>query len=551
MNRPDTVLYNGAIHTMEDEVPLASAVALSGDRIAALANDALGGDRLRGALAPGGRAVDLRGRTVMPGMIDAHLHFVEYSLRLQQVDIYELPSLEQTLDRVAAHAAMLGPGRWIRGGGWNCNLWGEGAFPSRHDLDRVTPDHPAALSSKDGHSLWVNTRAMQLAGLSAQTQDVPGGSMCRDAEGIPTGILQENAMGLVYDVVERPSHAEMVNACRRGLDQAHRAGLTGIHDCEGAAALRVFQELAQNDELTLRVLAHIPAKSLHAAIELGVRDGLGNEWVRLAGIKAFVDGSLGSRSAWMLEPYEGCPGNCGIPTTTKEALGELVRGANAAGLSAAVHAIGDAANRAALDAIAMAGSAIAAARGAANRAGRDASSRPLRNRIEHVQLLHPDDIPRLAALGVIASGQPIHATADIDLVERYWGARGATSYAWRSLLEAGTVLAFGSDAPVESISPLAGIHAAVTRRRADGYPGPQGWHPEQSLTVRQAVRAYTMGPAYASGEERLKGSLRAGKLADLVVLDRDIFGIDPMEILQAQVVATMVGGQFVYQSEAL
>jgi predicted amidohydrolase YtcJ len=543
MNRPDTVLYNGTIHTMEAQTPLASAIAFSGDRIAALASDAVGGDRLQGALAPDGRAIDLRGRTVIPGLIDAHLHFVQYSLRLEQVDIYELPSLGQTLDRVAAHVATLRPGQWVGGGGWNCNLWGEGAFPTRHDLDRVTPDHPAALSSKDGHSLWVNTRAMQLAGLSAQTLDVPGGGIYRDAEGIPTGILQENAMGLVYDVIERPSHAEMLDACRHGLGRAHRAGLTGIHDCEGAAALRVFQELAQDGELTLRVLAHIPTESLDAAIELGVRDGLGNEWLRLAGIKAFVDGSLGSRSAWMLEPYEGCPGNCGIPTTTEQALGELLRKANGAGLSVAVHAIGDAANRAVLDAVAMCATATASACGAV--------APPVRNRIEHVQRLHPDDVPRLAALSVIASGQPIHATADIDLVERYWGARGATSYAWRSLLEEGTVLAFGSDAPVESISPLVGIHAAVTRRRANGYPGPKGWHPEQSLTVGQAVRAYTMGAAYASGEERLKGSLRAGKLADLAVLDRDIFSIDPMEILQAQVVATVVGGRFVYQSEQL
>jgi predicted amidohydrolase YtcJ len=208
MNRPDTVLYNGTIHTMEAETPLASAIAFSGDRIAALASDAVGGDRLQGALAPDGRAIDLRGRTVIPGLIDAHLHFVQYSLRLEQVDIYELPSLGQTLDRVAAHVATLRPGQWVGGGGWNCNLWGEGAFPTRHDLDRVTPDHPAALSSKDGHSLWVNTRALQLAGLSAQTLDVPGGGMFRDAEGIPTGILQENAMGLVYDVIERPSHAD-------------------------------------------------------------------------------------------------------------------------------------------------------------------------------------------------------------------------------------------------------------------------------------------------------------------------------------------------------
>lgn len=534
MNRPDIVLYNATVHTMEPDAPVARAVAITGDRIAALASNERESAALREALVPGGQAIDLGGQTVVPGMIDAHLHFVEYSLRLKRVDIYELPSLEQTLERVAAYAATVPPGRWIRGGGWNHNLWAESTFPTRHDLDRAAPQHPVALSSKDGHSLWINTRAMQIAGLDADTPDVPGGSIYRDAESVPTGILQENAMGMVYDHVERPSHVEMVDACRRGLAQAHRAGLTGIHDCEGAAALRVFQEMAQAGELTLRVLAHIPADSLDAAIELGLRDGLGNEWLRLAGIKAFADGSLGSRSAWMLEPFEGEPGNHGIPTITPDALRNLVRKANQAGLSVAVHAIGDAANRAVLDAI---------------EAAHGAFSAPLRNRIEHVQLLHPDDLPRLAALDVIASGQPIHATADIDLVERHWGARGATSYAWRSLLSTGTALAFGSDAPVESISPLAGIHAAVTRRRADGYPGPEGWHPEQALSVAQALRAYTVGAAYASGEEQLKGSLRPGKLADLVVLDRDIFQIEPMDIVNTQVLATMVGGQFVYQGE--
>jgi predicted amidohydrolase YtcJ len=534
MNRPDIVLYNARIHTMEPDAPVATAVAIAGDRVAALAGDQQGSATLRETLAPGGQAIDLVGRTVIPGMIDAHVHFIQYSLRLDEVDIYELPSLEQTLERVTAYAATVPPGRWIRGGGWNHNLWAGSTFPTRHDLDGAAPQHPVALSSKDGHSLWINTRAMQVAGLDADTPEVPGGSIFRDAAGVPTGILQEKAMALVYNHVERPSHAETVDACRRGLAQAHRVGLTGIHDCEGAAALRVFQELGQAGELTLRVLAHIPAEVLDAAVELGLRDGLGSKWLRLAGVKAFADGSLGSRSAWMLDPFEGEPRNYGIPTMTPGALRNLVRQANHAGLSVAVHAIGDAANRAVLDAI---------------EASRDAAPTLLRNRIEHVQLLHPDDLPRLAALNVIASGQPIHATADIDLVERHWGARGATSYAWRSLLRTGAVLAFGSDAPVESISPLAGIHAAVTRRRADGYPNPEGWHPEQALSVEQAVRAYTMGAAYASGEEQLKGSLRPGKLADMVVLDRDIFQIDPMDILHTQVLATMVGGQFVYQGE--
>ena len=532
MTQPDLVLYNASIHTMDPEKPVASAVAISNERIATVGD----GDDLCRSIAPGGQAIDLNGRTVIPGLIDAHLHFTAYSLRLDRIDIHELPSLEETLTRVTERVLSSAPGTWIRGGGWNCNLWGDGNFPSRYDLDRVAPDNPVALSSKDGHSLWFNTQAMALAGIDADTPDAPGGSIFRDPSGMPTGIVQENAIGLVSEVFPRPMHDEMIVACKRGIDRAHRVGLTGIHNCEGAAALAVFQDLARRGELSLRVLSHIPENVLEAAIEVGLRDGFGNEWVRTAGVKAFSDGALGSRSAWMLAPYEGHPENLGIPTTTPEALHRLVRKANEAGLGVAVHAIGDAANRAVLDAI-----ADARVNGAVQ----------VRNRIEHVQLLHVDDIPRLAQLGVVASMQPIHATADIDIVERHWGCRGSTGYAWRSLLDTGAVLAFGSDAPVEDISPLVGIHAAVTRRRADGYPGSDGWYPTQRLTVGEAVYAYTMGAAYAGGEEHLKGSLSPGKLADLTILDQDIFTVDPMDILQTHVLGTVVGGEFAYRSETL
>jgi predicted amidohydrolase YtcJ len=532
MTQADLVLYNGTIYTMDPRKPTAEAIAIAGDRITAVGD----GDTMRDAPRTRGQAIDLQGRTVVPGMIDAHLHFLSYSLRLDLVQIHELPSLEETLQRVAERVALTEAGTWVRGGGWNCNLWGDGAFPTRHDLDRIAPGHPVALSSKDGHSLWANTRALEIAGVGADTPDVAGGSIFRDAAGEPTGILQENAIGLVRRAIPDPGRQEMLDACLRGLARASRTGLTGIHDCEGADALSVFQELAQSQRLTLRVLSHVPEGAVDEAIKVGLRDGFGDAWIRIAGIKAFSDGALGSRSAWMIEPYEDDPENRGIPTTTPEALAELVRKANSAGLSVAVHAIGDAANRAVLDAIEATG---------------DGAPTHLRNRIEHVQLLHRDDIPRLAQLGVVASMQPIHATSDIDIVERHWGSRGTSSYAWRSLLDTGAVLAFGSDAPVEDISPLVGIHAAVTRRRANGDPGPEGWYPEQRLTVHEAVHAYTMGAAYASGEERLKGSLAPNKLADLVVLDRDIFRIDPMAILQTNVLGTMVGGAFVFKSDEL
>ena len=534
MKPADIVLYNATIHTMDPATPITDAVAISGTRIVAVGE----GAALRRAAAPDGQAIDLRGRTVIPGLTDAHVHFIEYGLRLDRVDIYELPSLQETLQRVAECVSTTEPGAWIRGGGWNCNLWGDGAFPSRHDLDHIAPDNPVALSSKDGHSLWANSVAMDLAGISATpggAPHVPGGSILCDAEGVPTGILQESANALVYRMIPPPTEEQMIAACKRGIANAHRVGLTGIHDCEGAAALAVFQELARRGELTMRVTAHIPEAVLTGAIQVGLRDGFGDEWVRIVGVKAFTDGALGSRSAWMLAPYEDDPTNTGVPTTTQEALDTLVSTANEAGLSVAIHAIGDAANRAVLDAI----------------ASRKGAPTHLRNRIEHAQCLHPDDIPRLAQLGVIASMQPIHATSDIDIVERHWGRRGASSYAWRSLLDAGTVLAFGSDAPVEDISPLVGIHAAVTRRRANGYPGQDGWYPEQRLTAQQAVHAYTVGTAYASGTERDTGSLTPLKLADLVVLDRDIFEINPMDILDTQVLATMVDGSFVYKSKEL
>jgi hypothetical protein len=530
MTRADTILYNATFYTMDPRHPIVDAVAIAQDRIVAVGDE----HNLRQAVQSSQDALDLGGRTVIPGLIDAHVHFCAYSLRRDMVDIYELSSLQETLNRIQARASVLPPGTWIRGGGWNCNLWQGGGFPTRADLDRVAPNHPTALSSKDGHSLWVNSRALTLANIDAKTANVEGGSIFRDAAGEPTGILQEKAMRLIHDIVPRPSDAERLAACRRGIAYANQIGLTSIHNCEGAAALTTFQQLAQADELSLRVLAHIPESELEAAIEIGLQDGFGDEWISIGGIKAFSDGALGSRSAWMLAPYEDDPDNLGIPTTDPEALQALVNKANGAGLSVAIHAIGDAANRAVLDAIESAA-----------RSAQDG----LRNRIEHVQLLHPDDIPRLAALGVVASMQPIHATSDIDIAERHWGERAATSYAWRSLLDTGAVLAFGSDAPVEDISPLLGIHAAVTRRRPDGYPGPEGWYPAQKLTVSEAVHAYTVGAAYASGQASSKGSLTPGRLADLVVLDRNIFEIDPAEIVHTNVYATMVGGKFVYEGK--
>jgi predicted amidohydrolase YtcJ len=531
----DLVLYNGRIYTMDRGNPQAQAVAIAGNRIAAVGDDA----QVISLLGPGGEAIDLERRTVLPGLTDCHIHFIAYALRLMRIDLAGIVSRAEAIRRVAERAQMARPGEWLLGGGWDRNIWEDASFPTKEDLDTVAPYNPVALSSKDGHSLWVNSLALARAGIIAETPSPSGGEIERQrGTGEPTGILKENAEDLITSVIKKPSLEAIESALKVAVANAQRAGLTGIHDCEGERAFAAFQELSKGGKLGLRVLMHVPVDNLDHAIGLGLRTGFGGERLRVGGVKMFADGALGSRTAAMLMPYEDEPFNLGIVVTSKQEMRELVRKASRAGISAAIHAIGDRANREVLDIL--------------EENHQSDEGMGLRHRIEHVQLLHPADIPRLAQLGVIASMQPIHATSDMEMVNRHWGEkRGQGAYAWRSLLDAGTVLAFGSDCPVEPLDPLAGIHAAVTRRRADGSPGPEGWYPEQRITVEDAVRAYTLDAAYASGEEREKGSITPGKLADLVVLSHDIFTIPPMAILETEVEATILDGQFVYGSEAM
>ena len=523
------VLYNGDIHTMNVAKPRAQAIAIVGSRVLAVGSDS----EMRALLAAKGEAVNLRGRTVVPGFTDAHTHYMSDGISLKQIDLAEVPTLEEALARVAARAAETHAGHWLEGRGWDHSLWEGGAFPTREDLDRVAPEHPVFLERKCGHVGWTNSRALELAGITAETPDPPGGAIDRDpTTGQPTGIFKENAMDLISRLLEEPSMEEAVDAIKAGTANAHKQGLVGVHTMEEALAFRAFQQLRAAGELKLRVLMQIPEENLDAAIQAGLRSGFGDQRLRIGGVKVFSDGALGAHTAHMLAPYADEPDNYGIPVATAEHLQEVVGKASRAGIAAFVHAIGDRANREVLDAI-----------GASHLAGEGLD---LRHRIEHVQILHPDDVPRLAKLGVIASMQPIHATQDMLLADAHWGTRCAGAYAWRSLLDTGAVLAFGSDSPVEDLSVMKGIHAAVTRRRADGSPGPEGWYPEQRLTVAEAVYAYTAGAAYASGEEAIKGTLSPGKLADLVVLSQDIFAIDPMNILETEVVATMFDGEFVY-----
>lgn len=529
----DLVILNAQVYTMDVDCPRAQAMAVAGNRILVAGDDA----EVRSLLRPGGQMVDAGRRAVLPGLIDAHVHFGWHSIALhqRQVDLDHVPSKAEVLDRVAERAHSIPTGRWIQGGGWNQNIWPEPVFPTAADLDAVVPDHPVALEDKSHHATWVNSRALELAGITGDTADPPGGEIQRDAAGQPTGVLLETAAQMVHEVIPEPDVDTIVDTLRQGTAQAQRLGLTGLHDPGHPTVLAALQVLRLGEEMGIRALVHIPSDGLEAAAKLGLRSGLGDEYLRIGGIKIFADGALGPRSAHMLAPYEGTKKDMGIPTLTGEELGALVRRAHEAGLSVTVHAIGDAANRAVLDAIAGAPPAAAVHPPA------------LPDRIEHVQLLHPEDLPRLAALGVVASMQPIHATSDMEMAEHHWGRRSDLAYAWCSVLDSGAHLAFGSDCPIETLDPLPGIHAAVTRRRTDGSPGPDGWIPAQRLTVAQAVHAYTLGAAYASGEASVKGSLSPGKLADVVVLSQDIFQIEPMEILNTRVEMTLFDGRIVYR----
>lgn len=535
----DLILFNGKVCTMDPEQPTAQAVAIAGNRILAVGNDA----DLRSRLRSGGKAVDLGGRTAIPGLIDAHVHFGWHSMAVYQgqVDLDNVPSKAEAVARVAACASTTPSGRWIRGGGWNRTIWSEPAFPTATDLDALVSDHPVAIEDKSRHATWVNSRALAMAGITAATPDPPGGEILRNASGEPTGILLETAADLVHQVIPESDLDTMVHALRHGMVQAQALGLTGFHDPGHPTVLAALQVLRANGELGLRALVHLPTEGLEHATQIGLRSGLGDEYLRIGGIKIFADGALGPQTAHMVEPYEGSADNVGLPTHSAKALCDLVLRAHQAGLSVAVHAIGDRANRSVLDAIEKAQATLDQA---------PQATRPaLPDRVEHVQLLHADDLSRLARLGVVASMQPIHATSDMEMAERYWSRRSDLAYAWQSLLKRDTWLAFGSDAPVETLDPLAGIHAAVTRRRADGSPGKEGWIPAQRLSVTQAVQAYTLGAARASGEQHLKGSLSPGKLADVVVLSRDIFRGDPMQIVETRVEMTVFDGRIQYEGQ--
>jgi hypothetical protein len=475
--------------------------------------------------------------------VDAHVHLSWYAHYLHSVDLKPARSARHAAELAAGYARQLPPGEWVLGRGWAQDRWPDRAFPTAALLDELIPDHPVFLDAHSGHAAWVNSRALRLAHITAGTPDPEGGKIARDESGNPSGVLFENAMELVSAAIPEPEPARLARMVQTAIERAQRGGLVGVHDFDGKAAFEAYQILHEQGNLNFRIVKNLRADMLPHAVALGLRWGFGDDFLRIGGLKIFADGALGPRTGWMIAPYEGEPDNTGICTTDPEEMMALVSQASAAGLPSAIHAIGDRAVHAVLDVYESVRK---------EEAGRGVSPGQIRHRIEHVQIIHPDDAHRLADLGVVASMQPNHATSDMDMADRYWGDRADYAYNWRLQLDAGAVLALGSDAPIEPIEPLPNIQAAVTRCRPDGSPGPSGWRSGPGgrgrLSVEEAVRGFTLGPAFAAGMEDRLGRLAPGYLADLVVLGADILSCDPMAIGETEVAGTMVGGQWVHRA---
>jgi predicted amidohydrolase YtcJ len=484
----------------------------------------------------GARVIDGEGKTLLPGLIDAHGHVLDLGLESVQVQLTGTASLQEAEQKIRAYARANPRRAWLVGGGWNHVIWKLGRFPTAQELDSAVADRPAALDRIDGHAKWLNTKALQAAGITGNTPDPTGGRIERDAAGNPSGVLVDKAMDLVEAVIPKLSEAERLTALRAAMRHMNSVGLTGVGDAGvGADGIASYRKLADQGRLTVRVYAMIAdtGEDFRALSKDGPLLGYAHDRLTVRSVKLFADGALGSRGAALLAPYSDKPEQSGLLFMTNAEMQHKIETALGAGYQVNIHAIGDAANRQVLDAFEAAYRTVG-------------GGRALRNRIEHAQVVALSDIPRFKQLDLIASMQPTHATGDMNMAEARIGAeRLKGAYAWRAFLDQGTVIAGGSDFPVESDNPFFGLHAAVTRTDHANQP-PGGWHPEQAMTLLEAFRAFTLAAAYAEHQERSLGSLEPGKWADFIVIDRDLFKIAPADIWKIRVLETWLGGERVY-----
>lgn len=531
--QPDRIFVNANIYTVDEGTPRAQALAIAGDRISTVGANA----EVRATAAPDTIIVDCEGKTIVPGFIDCHGHLEGLGSAIGTVDLVGTKSYEEIIDRVRSRAKNTPTGQWIVGRGWDQNDWPDTAFPHHAAVSEAMPDHPVHLVRVDGHAALVNRKALDAARIRKNTPDPPGGRIIRDDDGNATGVLIDAAVGLVAAHIPRDSPKQIRAKLLRAMESCARAGLTSVHDAGVTrTALEEMRDLAADDELPIRVYAMLRAndrKTLHEYFASGPVIGLGSGMLTIRSVKAMNDGALGSRGAALIEPYSDEPGSRGLTLVKQDALEKLTIDALKAGFQVCTHSIGDRANHETLNAY----TAAIAATGAKDH----------RLRIEHAQVIAPDDIPRFARLNVIPSMQATHATSDMYWAEDRLGMdRVKGAYAWRSLMTAGCRIANGSDFPVENPNPLWGFYAAITRQDHEGWPE-GGWQPDQRMTREEALRSFTLDAAYAAFEENQKGSIAPGKYADIVILSDDIMTIDPPAILKTHVDSVYIGGKPVFQ----
>ena len=528
----DLVIINAKVHTMDSKHPSATSVAVVGNKIVAVGSDA----DTKSMIGPKTRVINAKGKVVTAGFNDAHVHFMETGEQLSSVDLRSAKTPDEFVQRIKDFAAKLPKGRWILGGQWDHENWTPNNLPTAAMIDAVTPDNPVFVNRLDGHMALANSLAMKLAAVNKDTRDVAGGMIVRDASGNPAGVFKDAAMGYIEKAIPDPSFEQKLEAAQAATDYAASLGVTSVQDMSAGTDIGVYQELMRQGKLKTRVYGCSPLSEYRRWSNTGIHYAFGDAMIRVGCLKGFADGSLGSTTAWFFEPYLDAPNSMGLPraevTTTMKSN---IVAADKAGLQVYIHAIGDRANATILDYY----------ENVANVNG----PRDRRYRIEHAQHLRQEDIPRFGKLKVVASMQPLHIIDDGRWAwKRLDEKRLKGTYAFRSLLDSGAVLAFGSDSPVASMNAVWGVYAAVTRRTLDD-KNPNGWIPEQKITVDEAVRAFTWGSAYAEFQENVKGTIEVGKLADFVILSDDIFTIDPVKIANVKVLTTVVDGKVVFETK--
>ncbi|MBX3244895.1 MAG: amidohydrolase [Acidobacteria bacterium] len=528
----DVVVVNANIHTMNAQMPTARSMAILNGRIVAIGSDA----DTKAFIGAKTRVINAGGKTIIPGFNDSHVHFMETGQQLSLVDLRDAQTPEEFVKRIKDFAAKVPKGRWILGGKWDHENWTPNNLPTAAMIDAVTPDNPVFIDRLDGHMALANSLAMKLAKVDKETKDIPGGEIVRDAQGNPTGVFKDSVMSYINRVIPDPSWDERLEAAQAATDHAASLGVTSVQDMSAGRDVGIYQELLRRGTLKTRVYGCSPLSDYKRWSNTGIRAGFGNAMVRAGCLKGFMDGSLGSTTAWFFEPYQDAPNTSGLPmgdvmTTMKS---DIIA-ADKAGLQINIHAIGDRANATLLDYFAEADKV----NGSADR----------RFRIEHSQHLRYEDLKRFGGQKVVASMQPYHIIDDGRWAwKRISEKQLRGTYAFRTILDTGGVLAFGTDSPVAPLDPIMGVYAAVTRRTLDD-KNPGGWLPEQKVTVDETIRAYTWGSAFAEFQEKDKGTLEAGKLADFVVLSDDIFSIDPVKIRDVKVTMTVVDGKVVYEAK--